>query len=186
MSTTCAMVALANTCATACATTLPSAPALVYTAAKPRGPVRKNTTSKAFATPTDKRGFVMPKFLGPVRLHASAQWLRGMVGATRKAARTALDVFLTTMLHPLRVRTQTVATLNPKGAKTMTHVTQGRTAPVLATSATHPNQLFADAVNAASMANWYTKRGNIAAAARKARQHLAALNQLAKLEGGAA
>ena len=49
-----------------------------------------------------------------------------------------------------------------------------------------PNQLFADAVNAASMANWYTRRGNIAAAARKARQHLAALNQLAKLEGGAA
>ena len=56
----------------------------------------------------------------------------------------------------------------------------------LATSATHPHQLFADAVNAASMANWYTRRGNIAAAARKARQHLAALNQLAKLEGGAA
>ena len=62
--------------------------------------------------------------------------------------------------------------------------TQGRTAPTPATSATH--QLFADAVNAASMATWYTRRGNIAAAARKARQHLAALNQLAKLEGGAA
>ena len=63
---------------------------------------------------------------------------------------------------------------------------KGRTTPAQATSATHPNQLFADAVNAASMANWYTRRGNIAAAARKARQHLAALNQLAKLEGGAA
>ena len=62
MSTTHAMVALANTCAT----TLPSTRTLIYTAAKPRGPVRKNTTSKAFATPTDKRGFVMPKFLGPV------------------------------------------------------------------------------------------------------------------------
>ena len=48
------------------------------------------------------------------------------------------------------------------------------------------HQLFADAVNAASMATWYTKRGNWLAAARKARQHLAALNQLAKLEGGAA
>ena len=169
-----------------CATTLPSAPALVYTAAKPRGPVRRNTMNTAFATPTVKRGFVMPKFSGPVRLHASVQWLRGMVGATRKAARTAVFVFLTTMLHLLRVETQTVVPLTHSGAKTMTHVTQGRTAPVLATSATHPNQLFADAVNAASMANWYTKRGNIAAAARKARQHLAALNQLAKLEGGAA
>ena len=79
--------------------------------------MRKNTTSKAFATPTDKRGFVMPKFLGPVRLHASAQWLRGMVGATRKAARTAVFVFLTTMLHLLRVETQTVVLLIHTGTK---------------------------------------------------------------------
>ena len=166
-----------------CATTLPSAPALVYTAAKPRGPVRKNTTSKAFATPTDKRGFVMPKFLGLMRLNVSAQWLRGVVGATRKDARTAESVFLTTMLHLLRVETQTVVPLTHSGAKTMT---QGTTTPAQATIATHPHQLFADAVNAASMANWYTRRGNIAAAARKARQHLAALRLLAKLEGGAA
>lgn len=62
----------------------------------------------------------------------------------------------------------------------MTHVTQGTTTPTPATSA---HQLFADAVNAASMARWYTQRGNIAAAARKARQHLAALRALAKLEG---
>ncbi len=67
-----------------------------------------------------------------------------------------------------------------------THTPQGRTTPIPATSATHPQQLFADAVNAASMATWYTRRGNIAAAARKARQHLAALRLLAKLEGGAA
>ena len=69
----------------------------------------------------------------------------------------------------------------------MTHVPQGRTAPTPATSATHHHvhQLFADACNCAAMAAWHTKRGNIAAAARKARQHLAALNQLAKLEGGA-
>ena len=63
---------------------------------------------------------------------------------------------------------------------------KGRTTPTPATSATHPHQLFADACNCAAMAAWYTKRGNIAAAARKARQHLAALRQLAKLEGGAA
>lgn len=108
MSTMHSLVALANTCATASATTLPSARTLVYTAAKPRGPVRRNTMNTAFATPTVKRGFVMPKFSGPVRLHASVQWLRGMVGATRKAARTAVFVFLTTMLHLLRVETQTV------------------------------------------------------------------------------
>lgn len=93
MSTMHSLVALAN---------------LIYTAPKPRGPVRRNTMNTAFATPTVKRGFVMPKFSGPVRLHASVQWLRGMVGATRKAARTAVFVFLTTMLHLLRVETQTV------------------------------------------------------------------------------
>ena len=117
MSTTCAMVALANTCATACATTLPSAPALVYTAAKPRGPVRRNTIDSEVATPTLKRSFVMPKFLGLVRLNVSTQWLRGMVGATRKAARTAVFVFLTTMLHLLRVETQTVVLLIHTGTK---------------------------------------------------------------------
>lgn len=67
----------------------------------------------------------------------------------------------------------------------MTHVTQGRTTPTPATSATHhqAHQLFADACNCAAMARWYTQRGNIPAAARKARQHLAALRALAKLEG---
>lgn len=123
----------------------------------------------------------MPKFLGLVRLTVSAQWLRGVVGATRKDARTAESVFLTTMLHLLRVETQTVVPLTHSGAKTMTHVP-----PATSATPTQAHQLFADAVNAASMANWYTRRGNIAAAARKARQHLAALRQLAKLEGGAA
>lgn len=71
----------------------------------------------------------------------------------------------------------------------MTHVTQGRiSAPTPATSATptQAHQLFADACNCAAMARWYTQRGNWQAAARKTRQHLAALRQLAKLEGGAA
>lgn len=43
--------------------------------------------------------------------------------------------------------------------------------------------LHGQAVNCAAMARWYTQRGNWQAAARKARQHLAALRQLAKLEG---
>ena len=70
----------------------------------------------------------------------------------------------------------------------MTTTTQGRTTPTPATSATptQAHQLFADACNAAAMATWYTRRGNIAAAARKARQHLAALRLLAKLEGASA
>ena len=54
-----------------CATTLPSAPALVYTAAKPRGPVTQKHQSVEVAAPTYKRGFVMLKFPGAVRLHCS-------------------------------------------------------------------------------------------------------------------
>ena len=67
-------------------------------------------------------------------------------------------------------------------ANTLTH--KGRiSTPTQATSATptQAHQLFADACNCAAMASWYTKRGNIPAATRKARQHLAALRALAKL-----
>ena len=63
-----------------------------------------------------------------MRLHWPA-WFRGVVGAIRKDARTASDVFLTTTPHPLRSKTQTVALVTPEGAKTMTPTTQGRIAP---------------------------------------------------------
>ena len=155
--------------------------------AKPRGPVRKNTTSTAFATPNDKRGFVMPKFLGPVRLRASVQWLRGMVGATRKGVRTAVDVFLTTMLHPLRLRTQTVVLLNPTGTKTMTAITTANSATTTPAQGTSdPIQLHAAAHNALNMAVFYLRQpqANTAAARRKAVQALAALRGLSlALEG---
>ncbi len=162
---------------------------LCYIGGKPRGPVRKNTTNTAFATPTDKRGFVMPKFLGLVRLSAPVQWLRGMVGATRKDVRTAVFVFLTTMLHPLRVRTQTVVPLIHTGTKTMTATTQAsrcaaRTLPTTGTP--DPIQLHAQAHNALNMAVFYLRQpqANTAAARRKAVQALAALRDLsATLEG---
>ncbi len=169
-----------------CATTLPSAPALVYTAAKPRGPVLVTPHSEAVQTPTDKRGFVMPKLRDAAPI-CSLPMVSGVGSAYPQGQRQGFGLVTTPHAHhfrPSQARGGSLVT--PEGAKTMTHVTQGRTAPVLATSATHPHQLFADAVNAASMANWYTRRGNIAAAARKARQHLAALRLLAKLEGGTA
>lgn len=158
-----------------------------YISRKPRGPVRKNTFSVAFATPTDKRGFVMPKFLGLVRLYAPVQWLRGMVGATRKGVRTATDVFLTTMLHLMRVRTQRVASLNPVGTKTMTAITQqaSRAATSSPTTGTIPAAHITDvlaAFNAANMAASYIERGSFAAARRKLTQALASINQI-KLEG---
>ena len=156
-----------------------------YTAAKPRGSVTQKHQSVEVAAPTYKRGFVMLKFPGAVRLHCSPM-VTGRGGAYPQGLPHGYGRVFDHHAPPYALKNANGGFLSPVGTKTMTHVTQGRTAPVLATSATHPHQLFADAVNAASMATWYTRRGNIAAAARKARQHLAALNQLAKLEGGAA
>lgn len=151
--------------------------------------MRKNTSSEAVAAPTDKRGFVMSKFLRLVRLFAPVYGLRGVVGAIRKDARTASDVFLTTTLHQLRVRTHLVATLNPEGAKTMTAISQAscRVAPTPPPRGIlDPIQLHADAHNALSMAVFYLRQpqANTAAAKRKAIQALAALRGLSiALEG---
>lgn len=147
------------------------------------GLVLQNTFDSAVATPTVKRGFVMPKFWGLVRLRHPHLVSGGMGVSAKTAAR--LNPCFEHPAHLLRFKTQTVALESHSGAKTMTHVPQGRTTPTQATSATptQAHQLFADACNCAAMARWYTQRGNIAAAARKARQHLAALRALAKLEG---
>lgn len=91
-----------------------------YISRKPRGPVTQKHHGYEVATPTLKRSFVTPKFLGLVRLHAPAQWLRGVVGATRKGVRTAYPVFLTATLHPMHSKMQMVASQTRYGAKTMT------------------------------------------------------------------
>ena len=109
------------------------------------------------------------------------------VGAhTRKDCGMAEPMCLSP-LPPVGLDSLRVVPKSRSGA-TMHPAIQGTTMPALATSATTPqaHQLFADACNCAAMASWYTKRGNIAAATRKARQHMAALRLLAKLEGGAA
>ena len=61
-------------------------------APKPNGPVLENTFGKAVSTPTGKRGLVTPKFWGLVRPHRSPHSF-GRDGPSRKAGRTALDVF---------------------------------------------------------------------------------------------
>lgn len=155
--------------------------------AKPKGPVRRNTISSEVAAPTCKRGFVMPKFLGLVRPHAPVQRLRGMAGATRKDVRTAELVFLTAMLHQLRVETQMVVLLTRSGAKTMSTTTAIRAAastPAMGTA--DPIQLHADAHNALSMAMFYLRQpaANVPGARRKAVQALTALRGLSlALEG---
>ena len=156
--------------------------------AKPRGPVTQKHQSEEVATPTLKRSFVTPKFLGLVRSYALAQWLRGVVGATRKDVRTASDVFLTTTLHPLHSKMQTVvSSLIPEGTQTMTAITQqaSRAATSSPTTGTIPAAHITDvlaAFNAANMAASYIERGSFAAARRKLTQALASINQI-KLEG---
>ena len=152
---------------------------------KPKGPVLKNTFSEAVATLTAKQGFVTPNFWGLCA--CTALWFWSVVGAIRKDARTASDVFLTTTLHPMRSKTQTVALVTPEGAKTMTATTvasaSARTPIILPTThfdGTSEAQAFAllQATSDATMAKLYLSRGNIAGARRKAVQLLKALQVL--------
>ena len=156
--------------------------ALVYTSPKPNGPVLDTPSDKRLQAPPTSGLFARLKFQAK-RYAALCPMVLGVGAHTRKDCGMACPMCLSP-LPPAGLDSLRVVPKSRQGAA-MTNP-QGRTTPTQATSATHPHQLFADAVNAASMATWYTRRGNIAAAARKARQHLAALNQLAKLEGGAA
>lgn len=143
---------------------------------KPKGPVLKNTFSEAVAAPTEKRGFVTPNLWGWCACTASLFW--SVVGVIRKDARTASDVFLTTTLHPMRVRTLTVALVTPEGAKTMyPSPMASRCAAPTTTPTTSEAQAFAllQATSDATMAKLYLSRGNIPAARRKAVQLLKAL-----------
>lgn len=109
---------------------------------KAKAPVLKNTLSEAVAAPTEKRGVVMLNFWGWCGCTSLRFW--GVVGAIRKDARTASDVFLTTTLHPMRSKTQTVALVTPEGAKTMTtlHLASRRAAPNVSPTQ-HPADLVA-------------------------------------------
>lgn len=161
--------------------TPPTVPCYIWP--KPRGPVTQKHQSTAFSAPNDSRGFVMPKFWRQMHLHLPAQWLRGMVGAIRKDVRTAVDVFLTTMLHLMCSKTQTVASLNPTGTKTMSAITQkaacaSASSPTTGTLATTQISTVLAAFNAANLASSYIERGNFAAARRKLVLALASVNQL--------
>ena len=163
-----------------CATTLPSAPALVYTAAKPRGPVLVTPHSEAVQTPTDKRGFVMPKLRDAAPI-CSLPMVSGVGSAYPQGQRQGFGLVTTPHAHhfrPSQARGGSLVT--PEGAKTMTHVTQG-TKPTHHHTTEERRALAAlEAANCAALARWYSARGNVKAARRKAVQLLAAL---AVLEG---
>lgn len=174
-----------------CATTLPSARALGYTApsvsVKHTGFGDPSHSRRSSRAPFGQRLF----YVHALRMAHMAYLFGGPCGDTREGVPVPTAGSPTPHGLPPsfgdgcgRFPTCSVGVFM---ANTLTH--KGRiSAPTTATSATptQAHQLFADACNCAAMARWYTQRGNWQAAARKTRQHLAALRLLAKLEGGAA
>ena len=156
-----------------------------YIGGKPKGPVFETTTKPEVATPTVKRGFVMPKFLGLVRLFASSLMVTGGMGiSVRTAAR--LRACFEHPVHLMRFKTQSVARLILEGIQTMTASTKATRASTPTQGTSDPIQLHADAHNALNMACYYLRQpqANTAAARRKAVQALAALRGLSlALEG---
>ena len=67
---------------------------------KPKGPVLQNTFGQAVAAPTDKRGFVMLKFLELVRLHWPRMVMGGVGLPVSMAAR--LRTCFSHPAHPMR------------------------------------------------------------------------------------
>ncbi len=147
----------------------------------------ENTKHAEVATPTDKRGFVTPKFWGLVRLHRSPMVMGGMGLPVRMAAR--LRACFQHPVHLLRLKTQVVVRLIHAGIQTMTAITLAshKAASTLPTTGTpDPIQLHADAHNALSMAVFYLRQpqANVSGARRKAVQALAALRGLSlSMEG---
>ena len=153
---------------------------------KPKGPVCRNTFGKAVAAPTDKRGFVMLKFLELVRLH----WPRmvyGHGGGYPQGRPHGFTRVTNHHAHPLPFVRQRVVLKSRKGAPTMHHTTVAsantRTPIILPTTGNTPTteaQAFAllQATSDATMAKLYLSRGNIPAARRKAVQLLKALQTL--------
>ena len=126
--------------------TLPSARALVYTAPKPKGPARRNAFGKAVATPTDKRGFAVPKFWGLVRLHRP-RMVYGHGGGHPQGRPHGFTRVSNRHAHPLRVETQRVVLKSRKGAPAMHPATQGTTTPTPPPTTTPPK-------NAAPLLHW--------------------------------
>lgn len=167
------------------ATTLPSACTLVYTAPVLKSMVPEKRQTRRGCKPHLQAGFCHAQIPG-TGAPALAPHGSGRGGHIRKDCRTTSSVFFTPR-PPAAMKTQTVVFLDSlEGTKTMTKP-QGKTTPTPATSATHHHtteerRAFAalEAANCAALARWYSARGNVKAARRKAVQLLAAL---AVLEG---
>ena len=148
---------------------------------KAKAPVCDDTFGQAVATPTDKRGFAMPKLWGLVRLHLS-QAVYGRGGGYPQGRPHGLSRVTNHHAHPLRVVAQRVVPKSRQGATTMrpSHTASRSAAPT--PTAFDPVALHFEAVNACAMARWYAARYEHTKAARKAVQAVSALRKLAAFE----
>ena len=155
--------------------------------AKPKGPVLETPQPVAFASPSEKRAFVLSKF-SRCRHSGIGMVSGGMAVAATPGAR--LQACFEHPAHLLPVERQMVDSLgSPVGTQTMTAT------PVASASARTPTtnalnfeavkttseaQAFAllQATSDATMAKLYLAKGNIPAARRKAVQLLKALQSL--------
>ena len=144
---------------------------------KPKGPVCDDTFGQAVATPTDKRGFAMPKLWGLVRLHLS-RMVYGHGGGYPQGRPHGLSRVINHHAHPLRVMTQRVVLKSRQGAT----MPQAISAAVRTPTPFDPVATHMEAVNAAAMARWYAARYEHTKAARKATQALSALRKLIQFE----
>ena len=158
-----------------------------YTAPKPRGPVLNTPKPVAFASPSEKRAFVLPR-ISRSRITGIGMVSGGMGHTARLAARLQACVQHPAHLMPLN-RQMVDSPGSPVGTQTMTAT------PVASASARTPTtnalnfeavkttseaQAFAllQATSDATMAKLYLSKGNIPAARRKAVQLLKALQSL--------
>lgn len=148
--------------------------------------VLQNTFGKAVAIPTEKRDFVTLKFCEVVFCYPI------MVKGGMADAVTPGAWLYPCFEHPVRptcFKTRQAVPLSRKGAKTMNKpFTPTQAAPTLASAIQEAElvELHFTAHNAATLAKFYTARHKYEAAARKTRQHLAALRQISKLQKEAA
>ena len=151
--------------------------------AKAKAPVLENTFRKAVATPTESGVLSRPDFLDAPTFGRAHGF--GLDGWSGNARRTSLRVFSTSS-PPALLENDEGGLKSRKGAKTMTaSPVASRSAAPTTTLHLDPIALHGDACNALSMALHYLRQPealNVAGAARKAGQALAALRRLAVSE----
>ena len=140
---------------------------------KAKAPVTQKHLVRSGCSPHREAGFCHAQILGAGAPVALAQWLRGVVGPTRKDGRTASDVFLTTTPHPLHSKMQTVALVTPEGAKTMHPATPAASASARTPTTNAPTEeerayALLQALSSASLARLYLHKNNVPAARRQA------------------